>query len=168
MKGVKIKILIILMLAIYCNKLYSQTELYKQYEHRTEFTVMCIMNCPINDSMKIDVTLFVPNGEEELWPMVEEFDLGLNKDTVLNRYKREKRYPLYMYNVYKDDVKKIYEKVTSAEDYKNISKLVYSYHAGIIMIYHDIETEERNRKVTRYLLNAVKKPLKLPEVRENK
>ena len=49
-----------------------------------------------------------------------------------------------------------------------MSKLVYSYHAGMIMIFHDIETEERNRKVTRYLLNAVKKPLKLPEVRENK
>ncbi len=168
MKSVNIKIFIMALLLAVSYKAYSQTELYKQYEHRTEFTVMCIMKCPINDSLKIDVTLFVPNSKEELWPMVEEFNLGLNKDTVLNRYKKEKRYPLYVYNVYKDDIKHMYEKITTSEDYKNISKLVYSYHAGIIMIYHNIETEERNRKVTRYLLNAVKKPLKLPEVQENK
>jgi len=167
MIGVKIKILTMVLLFAVSYEAHSQTELYKQYEHRTEFTVMCIMNCPINDSLKIDVTLFVSNSKEELWPMVEEFNLGLNKDTVLNRYKKEKRYPLYTYNVYKDDIKKVYEKITTAEDYKNISKLVYSYHAGIIMIYHNIETEERDDVIRRYLINSVKKPLRLPKGSEN-
>ena len=123
MKSVKIKIFIMALLLAVSYKAYSQTELYKQYEHRTEFTVMCIMKCPINDSLKIDVTLFVPNSKEELWPMVEEFNLGLNKDTVLDRYKREKTYPLYGYNVYKDDIKKIYVK-KSDEDYKNMFKQI--------------------------------------------
>ena len=82
-------------------------------------------------------------------------------------YKKEKRYPLYTYNVYKDDIKKVYEKITTAEDYKNISKLVYSYHAGIIMIYHNIETEERDDVIRRYLINSIKKPLRLPKGSEN-
>ena len=161
-KSVNIKILLVLILTICSNKLYSQTELYKQYEHRTEFTVMCIMQYPITDSAKTDITLFVPHDKEGILPMLQEFNItNLNKDTVLNRYENGKVYPLCIYNVYADDIKKKYEKKAN-ESYKNMSKLVYSYHAGMIMIFHDIETEERNRKVTRYLLNAVKKPLVLP------
>ena len=169
MKSVKIKIFIMALLLAVSYKAYSQTELYKQYEHRTEFTVMCIMQYPITDSVKTDITLFVPHDKEGILPMLQEFNItNLNKDTVLNRYENGKVYPLCIYNVYADDIKHMYEKITTSEDYKNMSKLVYSYHAGMIMIFHDIETEERNRKVTRYLLNAVKKPLKLPEVQENK
>ncbi|MBR3939032.1 MAG: hypothetical protein IKJ67_03530 [Bacteroidales bacterium] len=168
MKSVNIKILLVLILTICSNKLYSQTELYKQYEHRTEFTVMCIMQCPIIDSIKSDVTLFVSHDKEGILPMLQEFNItNLNKDTVLNRYGKEKRYPLYMYNVYKDDIKKKYGKVTSVEDYKNMSKLVYCFHAGIIMIYHDIETEERDDAIRRFLIKAVKKPLILPKGSEN-
>ena len=66
MIGVKIKILTMVLLFAVSYEAHSQTELYKQYEHRTEFTVMCIMNCPINDSLKIDVTLFVSNSKENM------------------------------------------------------------------------------------------------------
>lgn len=162
--SMKKKILIILILAICCNKLYSQTELYKQYENRTEFTVMCIMQFPITDSVKTDITLFVPNSEEELWPMVEEFNLGLSKDTVLDRYKREKTYPLYGYNVCKDDIKKIYVK-KSDEDYKNMSKLVYNFHTGTIIIFHNIDTKERNYEIEYFLIKGLKNPEILPRVK---
>ena len=64
MKSVNIKILLVLILTICSNKLYSQTELYKQYEHRTEFTVMCIMQYPITDSIKMNVTFFAPRNED--------------------------------------------------------------------------------------------------------
>ena len=161
MKSVNIKILLVLILTICSNKLYSQTELYKQYEHRTEFTVMCIMQYPITDSVKTDITLFVPRNEEELCSMVEEFNLGLNKDTVLTRYEKEKTYPLYGYNVYKDDIKKVYEKKTD-DDYKNMSKLVYCFHTGIIMIFHDIETKERNYEIEWFLIKGLKEPEILP------
>ena len=163
MESMKKKISIILILAICCNKLYSQTELYKQYENRTEFTVMCIMQFPITDSVKTDITLFVPNSEEELWPMVEEFNLGLNKDTVLDRYKREKTYPLYGYNVCKDDVKKRYGIVSNPdEDYKKLSRLAYSYHTGTIIIFHNIDTKERNYEIEYFLIKGLKKPEILP------
>ena len=102
-----IKILLVLILTICSNKLYSQTELYKQYEHRTEFTVMCIMQYPITDSVKMNVTFFAPRNEDELWPMIQEFNItNLNKDTVFNRYGKGKRYPLYTYDVYSDDIKR--------------------------------------------------------------
>ncbi|MBR3938605.1 MAG: hypothetical protein IKJ67_01340, partial [Bacteroidales bacterium] len=105
MKSVNIKILLVLILTICSNKLYSQTELYKQYEHRTEFTVMCIMQYPITDSAKTDITLFVPHDKEGILPMLQEFNItNLNKDTVLNRYENGKVYPLCIYNVYADDI----------------------------------------------------------------
>ena len=164
-KSVNIKILLVLILTICSNKLYSQTELYKQYEHRTEFTVMCIMQYPITDSVKMNVTFFAPRNEDELWSMIQEFNItNLNKDTVFNRYGKGKRYPLYTYDVYSDDIKKKYGKVTSAEDYKNISKLIYSYHTGVIMIYHDIETEERYDALIEYLIDALINPESLPDI----
>ena len=167
MKSVNIKILLVLILTICSNKLYSQTELYKQYEHRTEFTVMCIMQYPITDSAKTDITLFVPHDKEGILPMLQEFNItNLNKDTVLNRYENGKVYPLCIYNVYADDIKKKYGKVTSAEDYKNISKLIYSYHTGVIMIYHDIETEERYDALIEYLIDALINPESLPDIIE--
>ena len=165
MKSVNIKIFIMALLLAVSYKAYSQTELYKQYEHRTEFTVMCIMQYPITDSVKTDITLFVPHDKEGILPMLQEFNItNLNKDTVFNRYGKGKRYPLYTYDVYADDIKKKYGKVTSAEDYKNISKLIYSYHTGVIMIYHDIETEERYDALIEYLIDALINPESLPDI----
>ena len=167
MKRVNIKILIILMLAIYCNKLYSQTELYKQYEHRTEFTVMCIMQFPITDSIKTDITLFVPHDKEGIMPMLKEFNLDIDEDEVNSRY-GIKNGGLLRVNVCKDDVTKRYGTIKTEEDYKNVSKLVYGFYSGILMVIHDIDTEERNKIISKYLTKSLRKPEILPEVQENK
>lgn len=167
MKRMNIKILIILMLAIYCNKLYSQTELYKQYEHRTEFTVMCIMQFPITDSIKTDITLFVPHDKEGIMPMLKEFNLDIDEDEVNSRY-GIKNGGLLRVNVCKDDVTKRYGEIKAEEDYKNVSKLVYGFYSGILMVIHDIDTEERNKIISKYLTKSLRKPEILPEVQENK
>ena len=167
MKRVNIKILIILMLAIYCNKLYSQTELYKQYEHRTEFTVMCIMQFPITDSIKTDITLFVPHDKEGIMPMLKEFNLDIDEDEVNSRY-GIKNGGLLRVNVCKDDVTKRYGTIKTEEDYKNVSKLVYGFYSGILMVIHDVDTEERNKIISKYLTKSLRKPEILPEVQENK
>ena len=167
MKRMNIKILIILMLAIYCNKLYSQTELYKQYEHRTEFTVMCIMQFPITDSIKTDITLFVPHDKEGIMPMLKEFNLDIDEDEVNSRY-GIKNGGLLRVNVCKDDVTKRYGTIKTEEDYKNVSKLVYGFYSGILMVIHDVDTEERNKIISKYLTKSLRKPEILPEVQENK
>ena len=167
MKRMNIKILIILMLAIYCNKLYSQTELYKQYEHRTEFTVMCIMQFPITDSIKTDITLFVPHDKEGIMPMLKEFNLDIDEDEVNSRY-GIKNGGLLRVNVCKDDVTKRYGTIKTEEDYKNLSKLVYGFYSGILMVIHDVDTEERNKIISKYLTKSHRKPEILPEVQENK
>ena len=162
MKNMIKKILIILMLVIYCSKLYSQTELYKKYEHRTEFTVMCIMQFPITDSVKTDITLFVANSKEDLWSMVEEFNLGLEKDEVYSKFATQKKYSLYMYNVHKDNIKKRYGAITNADDYKNMMRLAYSYNKGVILIFHDIDTEERYDVIRAFLTKSLKNNGKIP------
>ena len=73
--------------------LYSQTQLYEQYKHRTDITVACIMQYPISDSVKTDVTMFISNSKEALWAMVQEFNLGLEKDKVYTRFEAQKKYP---------------------------------------------------------------------------
>lgn len=161
MKRMNIKILIILMLAIYCNKLYSQTELYKQYEHRTEFTVMCIMQFPITDSIKTDITLFVPHDKEGIMPMLKEFNLDIDEDEVNSRY-GIKNGGLLRVNVCKDDVTKRYGTIKTEEDYKNLSKLVYGFYSGILMVIHDVDTEERNKIISKYLTESLRKPEILP------
>jgi hypothetical protein len=124
---------------------------------------MCIMNYPITDSVKVDVTMLVPQTKEAVYTLVEEFNLGLDKEKVYNRFEKEERYSLYAYNVCKDDIKKRFGEIKSDEDYKNMSKLVYSYNTGTIMIFHDIETKERYRIINRFIIKATKQPDLLPK-----
>ena len=147
---------------------WCQTKLYKQYKHRTDLVAMCIMNYPITDSVKVDVTMLVPNNKEAVYTMVEEFNLGLDKEKVYNRFGKEERYSLYTYNVRKDDIKKSYGEIKSDEDYKNMERLVYSYNTGTIMIFHDIETKERYRIINRFIIKATKQPELLPKLNEEK
>ena len=100
--------------------------------------------------------------------MVEEFNLGLDKEKVYNRFEKEERYSLYTYNVRKDDIKKSYGEIKSDEDYKNMERLVYSYNTGTIMIFHDIETKERYRIINRFIIKATKQPDLLPKLNEEK
>ena len=62
----------------------------------------------------------------------------------------------------------MYEKITTSEDYKNISKLVYSYSNGTIVVFHNIETEERCDILDRFLIKALKQPELLPKTNEYK
>ena len=142
--------------------IYAQTDLYKQYEHRTDMVVMCVMDFPITPDVKTDITLFMPKNKEDLWPMVQEFNLGLNKDKVYERLGAEKKYSLFMSNVCKDNIKKGFGPIKSADDYKNMMRLAYNYNKGVILVFHDIDTKERDAVIGRFLLRTLKNKGKLP------
>ena len=144
--------------------LHCQTKLYNQYKHRTDMVVACAMDFPITDSIKTDITLFQPKTPDHLWPMVQEFNLGLDKEKVYNEFGQEKRYTLYSYNVRKDNIKERFGPLKSDEDYKDMSKLAYSYNMGIIIIFHDIDTEESNRAIGSFLTNTLTEPEKFPSI----
>ena len=144
-------------------KAMCQTELYKQYKHLTDVKVVCIMKFPINDTTTTSLTLFVPKTKEAVYYLVEEFDLGLDKEKVYNRFGKEERYSLYTYNVRKDDIKKRFGPITSDEDYKNMSILAYNYNMGIIIIFHDINTKERNATIVKFLRTTLEQPELLPK-----
>ena len=147
---------------IVAENLYGQTQLYEQYKHRTDITVACIMQYPITETVKTDVTMFIPKTKEALWPMVQEFNLGLNKDKVYERLGAEKKYSLYMYNVCKDNIKKGFGPIKSADDYKNMMILAYNYNKGVILVFHDIDTKERDDVIGWFLLRTLKNKGKLP------
>ena len=149
-------------------KAMCQTDIYKQYKHLTDVKVICIMKFPINDTTTTAITLFVPKTKEAVWPLVEEFNLELDKEEVCNRFGKEERYSLYTYNVRKEDVKKMFGEIKSEEDYKNMERLVYSYNTGTIMIFHDIETKERYRIINRFIIKVTKQPELLPKLNEEK
>ena len=168
MKYLKTTLCLMVLTAVLCtwNPICGQTKLYNQYKHRTDMVVACAMNFPITDSLKTDITLFVPKTKEDLWPMVQEFGLGLDKDTVYNRFEKEEKYTLYFYNVPKDNIKKSFGPITSDKDYKNIAKLVYSYNMGMIMILHDIDTKERERQIISFLIEATTDSDILPQMKK--
>jgi len=170
MKQNKLITLIVLTITVICSSLplQGQTKLYNQYKHRTDMVVMCVMDFPITDSIKTDITLFQPKTPDHLWPMVEEFNLGLDKEEVYNRFGKEERYSLYTYNVCKDDIKKSYGEIKSDEDFKKMVRLVYSYNTGVIMILHDIETKERDHQIMVFLFESTINPNILPKVNEDK
>lgn len=156
---------VLAMLAVFwivAESLYGQTQLYEQYKHRTDITVACIMQYPITETVKTDVTMFIPKTKEALWAMVQEFNLGLNKDKVYERLGAQKKYSLFMSNVCKDNIKKGFGPIKSADDYKNMMRLAYNYNKGVILVFHDIDTKERSDEVRRFLLRTLKNKGKLP------
>ena len=143
---------------------WCQTKLYNQYKHRTDLVAMCIMNYPITDSVKVDVTMLVPQTKEAVYTMVEEFNLGLDKEEVYNQFGQEKKYSLYTYNVCKDDIKKRFGEIKSDEDYKNMERLAYNYNMGVIVIFHNIENRERDIAITEFLIGTLTEPEKFPSI----
>ena len=143
---------------------WCQTKLYKQYKHRTDLVAMCIMNYPITDSVKVDVTMLVPQTKEAVYTMVQEFNLGLDKEKVYNYLGKEERYSLYTRNVCKDDIKKSFGEIKSDEDYKKIAILAYNYSMGTIVIFHDIENRERRLVINSFLMNTLNKSKTFPSV----
>jgi hypothetical protein len=126
--------------------------------------VMCVMDFPLTDSIKTDITLFQPLTPDHLWPMVQEFNLGLDKEKVYNRFGKEERYSLYTRNVCKDDIKKRFGEIKSDEDYKKIAILAYNYNMGTIVIFHDIENRERRLVINSFLMNTLNKSKTFPSV----
>ena len=172
MKQNKLITLIVLTITVICSSLplQGQTKLYNQYKHRTDMVVMCVMDFPITDSITVDITLFQPLTPDHLWPMVQEFNvINLEKDTVNYYYSNDKYAPLHFYHVEKDNIKRFYGPIRNPDnDYVNMSKLVYNYNTGTIMVFHNIETEERCDILDRFLIKALKQPELLPKTNEYK
>lgn len=158
----------ILCLMAICSRLplCCQTTLYNQYKHRTDMVVACAMDFPITDSIKTDITMFMPKTKEDLWPMVQEFGLGLDNEEVYNRFEKEEKYTLYTYNVRKDDIKKDFGVIKSDKDYKNMAILAYNYNMGTIIIFHDINAKDRYKTINRFLIKTLKQPDLLPKKNE--
>ena len=151
-------ILLMTIAATMAPKAMCQTELYKQYKHLTDVKVVCIMKFPINDTTTTSLTLFVPKTKDAVYYLVEEFNLGLDKEKVYNRFGQEKKYTLYTRNVCKDDIKKRFGEIKSADDYENVAILAYNYNTGTILVFHNIETEERDNVINSFLFAVLKQP----------
>ena len=141
-----------------------QTDLYKQYKHRTDIVAMCIINYPVTNHIKVDITMLEPKTKEAVYYLAEEFNLGIEKDIIDKTFGDKNNTKLRRYNVYKDNVKKRYGPIKSPDDYKNISKLVYSYSNGTIVVFHNIDTEERDDVVGTFLTNTLAEPEIFPSV----
>ena len=142
----------------------GQTELYKQYSHLKDVTVACIMNFHVNDTTQVELTILAPQTKEAVYYLVEEFNLGIEKDIIDKTFGDKNNTKLRRYNVYKDNVKKRYGPIKSPDDYKNISELVYSYSNGTIVVFHNIDTKERNIAIGTFLTNTLEYPEIFPSV----
>ena len=148
-------------------KAMCQTELYKQYKHLTDVKVVCIMKFPINDTTTTSLTLFVPKTKEAVYYLVEEFNLGIEKDIIDERLGDKGVMSLFRMLVHKDDPTKSYGAINEDDDWKNVSRLVYNYNVGSLVVFHNIETEKRYDAISRYLMNVLRNPEKFPSI-ENK
>lgn len=167
MKQTILKYILIILVISFTNKAIGQTELYKQYEHLEDVVVACVMNFPI-DTIKVEVTILKPQTKEAVYYLVEEFNLGIEKDTIYKRLESKRKYGhLLIRNVQKDDPTKSSEPIKTPDDYKNISLLVYNYNKGVILVFHNIETKERRRKINTFLINKAKESDTLPNIKSD-
>ena len=146
-------------------KAMCQTELYKQYKHLTDVKVVCIMKFPINDTTTTSLTLFVPKTKDAVYYLAEEFNLGIEKD-IIDKELGNKGTALLTRNVYKNDVTKLFRAINEDEDFKDISVLAYNCNTGALLIFHNIETIERARIVSKFLNNSLKNPEILNDIEQ--
>jgi hypothetical protein len=159
------KILLLTAMMLICattTTLHCQTKLYKQYKHRTDMMVACIMNYPITDSVKVDVTILAPQTKEAVYTLVEEFNLGIEKD-IIDKDLENEYSGLFMHYVRRDNVKKAFGPIIN-NDYTNVSELVYNCSKGTIVIFHNIETEERISAIINFLTGTLTEPEKFPTI----
>ena len=142
----------------------GQTELYKQYSHLKDVTVACIMNFYVNDTTQVELTILAPQTKEAVYYLAEEFNLGIEKDIIDKNWGSNNCTGLLITSVCRDNVSKRFGPINSLDDYKNISKLVYNYNAGEILIFHDIDTKERNIAIVTFLTNTLEYPELFPSV----
>ena len=157
-------VLIATTLIISLQNIYAQTDLYKKYQHRKDITVACAMQFPINNDVKTDITIFAPKTKEAVYYLVEEFNLGIEKDIIDERLGDKRVMSLFRMLVHKDDPTKSYGVVNGDDDWKNVSRLVYNYNVGSLVVFHNIETEERNDVISSYLIDVLNEPEKFPSI----
>ena len=151
-------------LIIGLQNIYAQTELYKKYQHRKDITVACAMQFPINNDVKTNITIFVPKTKDAVYYLVEEFNLGIEKDIIDKTLGDKRVMSLFRMLVHKDDPTKSYGAINEDDDWKNVSRLVYNYNTGTIVIFHDIENRERRLAIGRFLTGTLTEPEKFPTI----
>ena len=140
----------------------AQTELYKQYSHLKDVTVACIMNFYVNDTTQVEITILAPQTKEAVYTLVEEFNLGIEKD-IIDKDLGDEYSGFLRLNVCSDNVKKAFGPISSY-DYTNVSKLVYNRSKGVIVIFHNIETEQRDIAISKFLTGTLTEPEKFPSI----
>ena len=143
-------------------KAMCQTELYKQYKHLTDVKVVCIMKFPINDTTTTSLTLFVPKTKEAVYYLVEEFNLGIEKD-IIDKDLENEYSGLFRCNVCRNNVKKAFGPIIN-NDYTNVSELVYNCSKGTIVVFHNIENRERKIAISKFLTGTLTEPEKFPSI----
>ena len=156
------KILIILFMLLMPIVVCGQTKLYKQYQHRKDITVACAMAFPITDSVKVDVTILAPKTKEAVYTLVEEFNLGIEKD-IIDKNLGDEYSGLFRRNVRRDNVKKAFGPIIN-NDYTNVSELVYNCSKGTIVVFHNIENRERDIAISKFLTGTLAEPEKFPTI----
>ncbi|MBO7226378.1 MAG: hypothetical protein J6V33_02195 [Bacteroidales bacterium] len=139
-----------------------QTKLYKEYEHRTDLTAMCLLNHTILDTMNVDVTMLVPNSKAVALALVEEFNLEIDKQSADTLWGAEKKNTLFTTNVWKNNVKKKFKPIANLDDYKEMSILVYNYNTGTVLVFHNIDTKKRSFAISLFLMYSLKEYQILP------
>ena len=161
----KILILIITIVAMAATQnAYCQTALYNQYKHLTDVRVICIMDFPVDENVKVDITMLEPQTKEAVYYLVEEFNLGIEKDIIDKTFGDKETNRLKAYNVRKDDVKRRFGSVNEQDDYKLMSRLLYKYSTGTLLVFHNIETESRYDIITSFLKRTLTEPEKFPSL----
>ena len=160
----KILILIITIVAMAATQnAYCQTALYNQYKHLTDVRVVCIMDFPVDENVKVDITMLEPKTKEAVYYLVEEFNLGIEKDIIDKTLGDKNNTKLRRRIVHRNNVRKEFGSIKS-EDYKDISELVYNWSKGTIVVFHNIENRERRLVINRFLTNTLVEPKLFPSV----
>ena len=140
----------------------GQTELYKQYSHLKDVTVACIMNFHVNDTTQVELTILAPQTKEAVYYLVEEFNLGIEKD-IIDKDLENEYSGLFRCNVCRNNVKKAFGPIIN-NDYTNVSELVYNCSKGTIVVFHKIENRERKIAISKFLTGTLTEPEKFPSI----
>ena len=142
----------------------AQTKIYKEYEHRTDLTAMCILNFTIADSVKVDITVLVPNDADAACELVKDFGFenAMTKEEVEEAMRTEEE-GLLRKLVWRNNPKKRFGPITSPDDYKKISVLVYNTAKGAILIFHNVDTIERYKFISSLLTKSLTDKEALPD-----
>ena len=142
----------------------GQTKIYKEYEHRTDLTAMCVLNFIITDSVKVDITVLEPNNADAAYELVKDFGFenAMTKEDVEEAMRTEEE-GLLRKLVWRNNPKKRFGPITSPDDYKKISVLVYNTATGVILIFHNVDTIERYKFISSLLTKSLTDKEALPD-----